>query len=394
MKTQWFVGLCVVLPLVMSDRINIGNWFNDLANPKPTTLLRCPSSQEGTKFRLPQVPRCNQPAVANDSKILELTVFWEDINHATFTGHECWGVQQAFHGICTFCKGDRVSEGDQHALPVTQEQCRKMVKESVSPNNERMERIQEGCFGTKDLKVPEHWWWSRNEAVRTNYYFVTVKLNVGSKGDSSIKSTANTVATCKAEEGQCQTVKGVLVWEPNDYKSCRIKQGTTTSCIQTLDVITCPDVHMSFSGFKLVVICNITIGISTQGIMFTTSNKDEPITGMVSTSIARKGMGFLRRKRNVAFVSSGELNARMQFMFNFIKDNSAYNIAMFHDRTCVENQLFMNMLLNDAQNGNPTRLARSFLNNDAYRYDSLFHLLYKLVCISRIIMIHVIFHKG
>jgi hypothetical protein len=261
MKLMYLLLLGVSCQVICSDNNYADGWFTTLLD-KPASLLRCKETQEGIKFRLPKVPTCTLPTNTSDSKVVDLTIFWEDINHASFTGHECWGTKQGLVGRWKYYVWETMVEyGEISKIGMTEEECRKMVRTSTTPEGERMERMQEGYYGTKQNAVPVGGWFQKTPIVNTNYYAINIQMNVGNRGDSSIKSTANTVSDCPAESGTCQTVKGILVWTPSDYKSCRMKEGQSTKCLETEGVVTCPEIHMSLSNIKLAKICNRTLGL-------------------------------------------------------------------------------------------------------------------------------------
>jgi hypothetical protein len=96
-----------------------------------------------------------------------------------------------------------------------------------------------------------------------------------SSRDNSIQAPTKLLDNCLDSAGACRTELGVLVWTPRPHGAqCRLKQGSTTSCLKTGDMISCPEISIAITQITLIRLCQKFLGNSPQGLIFTQTQRN------------------------------------------------------------------------------------------------------------------------
>jgi len=354
-----FIGL-----MVDFSSASVLKYFNELAE-KPTPLLFCPETP-GVLFRIPPLPVCSIPKEVDNSTIVRLTLFWEDITSQPIEAYECWGESQVIIKHWSFMT--IVTKKDVVKLEVGRAECQEMILNHVAPNGKSMKQVQSGFYSTCDNGEPEDTWFARSY-TRENYFASLSVVTVSNTGDDKIKTLSATKADCVVSSEFCPTVKGVLVWDSKGYRKCRMKVGDTVSCIKTGDMISCNEIKTTVSGWETGVYCGVNVAVSHQRLIFATEVPFELHKDVDSAENIRVKMGLGKERRDLssALVKADELAGKLQYLSELLDSKVHYAVIQFHETTCHMQQLDYRFLVGEALNGNPHLLVQSFLGDKKYR---------------------------
>jgi len=388
-------------PLQSKTDEEVQKLFTSLG-PKSTTLYFCNSWKSGLNFRLPKPIDCPMPPLEEVSTVVEITFYWEDIMVEPTTAYECYAIKSTnarewfFFGAHT----DITTNEKVYVSPLT---CKEMVNNQKTPSGTHMDRKMEGFHATNF--VPEaNWKWPTAQGHEViNYYFAKISITAGSQSDN-IRTTTTLLDECRYSAGLCPTELGTLIWETNQLRKCRLKQGDTTRCLKTGPRISCPQNSMSISGVTIMKICDMNLGVSDQGVIIASQFPNEVLPGMEISRIVNLALHGRRPRRrapspmeapsnvsmtvqffpkgtspyksrydngtlqgNVGFMPANEINARFEFMYQLIREKMNFGIHLLHSEICQTNKRQLEMLLSLAESGNPSILLRTLLHTRNYK---------------------------
>jgi hypothetical protein len=341
-------------------------WFTSLKE-KPTPLWLCEGFSEGVLYRIPQVKKCTLPNDPVSSLAINITVWWEDIGNQEIDAHECFALRSPVECFWVLYRGCLYNFFPDTKLDLSIEECHNMIKTNIAPNGKEMERIREGYMGTNDDRLPEGSYWYVDELERVNYYVRELKVAI-SNVDQSVMTLASVVETCYGQDGKCETSEGFLIWPAEKHHRCRMREGETTTCLWTEDIISCPEISLSLSQISTRSVCNNTLGYTGEGIYFTpVENMTGALEGVMTTEEAREKVKKGRVKREQKFITASEYNSRTHFIFEMVERQLNGEIQLLHHEMCKISQAVTNNMRYYAENGDPNMMIGSMLFEEKYK---------------------------
>jgi len=170
-----------------------------------------------------------------------------------------------------------------------------------------------------------------------------------SNSDTSIQSTTKLLDNCHYHKEKCPTESSIQTWNAADVNVCRLKKGISTKYVLTSSRLSCPEVNIAMTKFTQQSICNLTLGVSAQGIIFT---HDKPwqstdfyttytkeLTHIVKNKI-RTGRSVKKQSRGeepltpwtiaTTFEPTTEINVRFQYLYDLVGSNVTYSLQALH----------------------------------------------------------------
>ena len=334
---------------------------------KESPLYTCRGWFSGIPWKVPARIQCPLVPTDKPSKVVKLTFYWPDLNRKPVTAWECFSVQTV-NTKRYFFWGSYTEETKSTKAFISKGQCREMVSKLLTPTNKRLERIQERYYGYTQTPEAEWVWPVSTKAEATSYYFVELKITHDNSEAGHIHTTTKITEDCRIKSGACPTELGILVWEPPTKLTCQLKTGITTHCIMTGERISCPEAEIAMTNVFPLQMCDLTFGGSEQGIIFSQSKVGEISPAIGVTEFIQINLNYRRPKRNIPSIMSAEqMNAKFQFLYDLVRDNTSYSIHLLHAEVCRTNQRQLEILRTLAEGGNPTLLVRTLLGNPKYR---------------------------
>lgn len=367
---------------IENERI-INSLFNSLEK-KPTPLYYCKSWIDGINWRIPQTIQCPLAPTNEESQVIGLTFFFEDINAVTLPSYECFAVKTTTTKTWFFFGAHTDTTAD-HKVYVSPEQCRDLIHTKISPLGNKLERLSDGYFGTRLTPNTAYSWPTEQTSSVTNYYFTMLTIGINTR-DNSIQVPTKLTDNCNSTAGLCPTELGILIWNPRPVQnSCRLKQGATTFCLATGNIgssslrISCPQLNIAITQLQSIELCDLKLGTSSQGLIFSQVNNTFP--GIATTQEVQAKLNLTIRTRRsandssgahpqVSFKSAAETNGEFQFLYDLIRSNLSFSIQMLHCSVCRNNQIILGLLRSLAAGGSPSLLIQALLGTPNTRYQA------------------------
>jgi hypothetical protein len=348
------VGVVMTISLLIASTVAVKSeagsnvkdrWFSSLT-AKETPLWVCEGFTEGVLYRIPPIKRCKLLNNPLNSSAINITIWWEDIMNQEIDAHECIALLSPVHCFWAHYRGCVYTYLPDVTLPMTLEECKQMVETNVAPDGTKLERIREGYWGTDDNRLPAGSYFSVDKLDRKNYYVRELKVVINNF-DNTVMTLASVLETCHGGDGHCQTSEGYLIWPPEQHHQCRLKEGQTTRCLWTDDVISCPEISFSLTDIAIQSICDHKITMSSEGVYFTPV---EPQNGIFSeamtTQEAREKVMKGRVRREQSFITATEYNTRTRFILEMIEEQLDGEIQILHQEMCRMATLRLEVLHN------------------------------------------------
>ncbi|CAL8128213.1 unnamed protein product [Orchesella dallaii] len=377
------IGMCSVATFVHSIELSQNpeaeidlNFSNDAASffndfeEKSDVLWKCDGWYGGVKWRIPKSLDCSMPTTKEENKVVEVTLFLTDINQQSVQGYECYKTKTEGWIHRNFFDAKR-SETKLIYIEVSSKECWEMVNNKKSPDG-RVLSEKGGIIGTFDkLNIVSYWWHNVSGTV-INYAIVPLKIAI-LELDKSIQTTSILKRPCLYNESTCPTEIGILVWNSNDVKICRLKELQSTTCIyaygQGSKRLTCPDVELSLHDISHIQLCHHTLGSSSQGIFFAQKDPYE-IDGVITTSdVIRSLIKPKRSRRSTQEINAFEafMNAKLNYLYEVVTNQTSHAINKIHHDVCKANQMNLYLVRYMAETGHPTVVPRYISGDPSYR---------------------------
>lgn len=350
------------------------DFFNNLSE-KPVPLYSCKGWLDGIKWRVPKGMNCPLVQTNQPSEVIDLTIWWEDIALHSVPATECYARETRGIKVKNFFS-DELTKAESFILPMDRETCKNLINLRKTPDGQPLLRIQDGYFGTSNIPDPQASWARMGIDTVKNYYFVDMFVVVNNQ-DDTIQSNTKLIDKCYYNEGQCATEYGLLIWNPAAVKTCRLKQGQTTTCLKTGNRISCPELALAMTEWEQIKLCKHNFAVSTQGIIFTQDKiwqdgkaitaKTDEVEMMLIRQEAERKEAKKRYKRETRVSTQTEMNARFQFLYDILATNLTFGIQQVHHDICRTNKMMLETLRILAQGGSPSLLVRVLMGSDDYR---------------------------
>jgi hypothetical protein len=355
----------------LDEEVSINSLFNTL-DFKPTPLYYCRSWVSGINWKIPSRITCPLAPTHQQSTVVELTFFFEDISIQSQPAYECY-AEESTTKLTWYFFGSEQEQRFKEKVHVSESHCRDLIKSKTAPNGDKLERISDGFFGTSRKANPRWKWPQTDSDTVINYYFSMLTMAISSR-DNSIQAPTKLLDNCIDSIGSCPTELGVLVWTPRPHDSqCRLKQGTTTSCLKTGDRISCPEINVAVTHITLIRLCSRFLGNSAQGLIFT-QTLPNTIHEMIATTdeiLPRINRTRTRRdldaKLETTFMPASQIQGQFTFLWDMVRSNLTFAIQMLHSSVCRNNQILLDLLRSLAAGGSPSLLLQALLGENHYR---------------------------
>lgn len=374
-------GVCVLLAIFWSAEVRGNEWF-DAIQERETPIYFCPphDNVEGLNFKFPTLPDCTPPDTKMKSTLVNVTTFWPDASWDTYVGKECW--KETYTNVkkswCLFMCKSTLSKQNYHVETVTQDECRLMNSSKTTPHgNDELELISQGHFGTKNHVIPEAGYFTDASHVNVNYNMMDIRMSVDPVS-GAIKTIGTTPQKqCLIDVGECPASRGVLVWNRQIHKSCRIAIGKTTPCLRTGDHISCPQFSLQFVGWTTVEMCGIKVARANGSeALFVIDTPNELANGIgglseiyshIKDRIPNRSGGL--GVESFPIVHQQQNAAHLQFLSSVMDERRDSAINSVHTDICRLNRLQLEMHVRNAAvgPGDVSPLVQSLTGNPAYR---------------------------
>jgi len=346
----------------------VEDYFSFLDHHDPPLSL-CNGITDGILYRIPPYKNCQLLRNPKQSTVVNLTLWWEEIERQKLKGQECYATSSTVTCNYKLFQGCVYSYKPVVNLQLTKEQCSEIIA-TKAYNGTNLELIRDGYWGSNDSSMPDTgiFYWE-SSITRVNYYVRTVSIAVNSV-DFTIMTLSGTSDNCAATDGVCQTNEGWLMWEPQFVDKCRLKKGDTTSCLLTDNVVSCPELEISLTVHKTVEVCGLQIPFSVEGVYFTT---ELPISNLPKAALSDHAASRFqahstkRPKRHTSIVTTGEMNSRTHFLFDVVKEERVSEIQLIHQTVCKSTQALIRAVRYAAENGDPNMMIGTMMKNGKYK---------------------------
>jgi len=165
-----------------------------------------------------------------------------------------------------------------------------MLNTQTTKKGEKMYSLTDNVFGTNLVSTHQYYWGSTQEDVIVNHYYAHIKITVNNR-DDTIVTPVQLKTMCHVTMNECATmVNGILVCRNDEYQTCRLQRGTTTSCLYSKNRLTCPEIITSITSLSTATFCNLKLVFSDQGLIYTTDvpnqiNSDITLTDTLALAI-------------------------------------------------------------------------------------------------------------
>jgi len=378
-------SFCLTITAEMTDN-TIRELFTVL-DTKTSPLYYCKSWTAGIPWRLPPPITCPLVSTEKPSKLVEITLWWTDITKHTLEGYECFKEREEINTFTNFFGTQYKDDYKKLRTPLSEKECKDMVKTHRTPSNEPIERLKDGLFGTNHkLKIDFHWM-STYTSYITNYYMVSLQISVADSDDFII-TNAKVTEQCKYRKGVCQTDFGILTWMPGDANLCRLREGETTLCLLTDDRLSCPTPELVIEKITAKNVCGLNLGSSAQGIFFSQFNNSVKNDIAFTADIRTRVKMNVRYKRDHEVFKNGtiikgetnaelpkmmpasQVNAKLSYLLEVVEKNFHWGIQMVHRDVCKAHQSHLELLRMLAAGGQPSVLIRTLMRSPSYRASS------------------------
>ncbi|OXA40085.1 Envelope glycoprotein B [Folsomia candida] len=353
--------------------VPIQDYFINM-NKKDIPIILCRGYSEGVLWRLPPKIECPLVNITKPSKVLKMTIWWQDITKQSISAYECF-KETVYERKSYFFFGTYSSEKNTKRETVSVHDCHNIVYKDIAPNGQKLKMIADGLFWTGNTYPSLEYTWPRTQEVLTvNYFFINMKISINNEDDTIITMT-KVLDTCKAQHGHCPTQDGILIWKSEDVDHCRLAEGETTDCLYTANRISCPALNLAISDPKTISMCKRTIGYSKQGLMFTPINNSEVDFISLSTHKFREVVqGKVKVKRDIMkpllfpkVKLDAQVNGELQFLYDALRDDVSYALQIIHRDTCKSQQLELELVRALAEFGQSSITVRALTRDGRCR---------------------------
>lgn len=250
-----------------------------------------------------------------------------------------------------------------------------MVKHRKSLRGDDMNDQEGRIVGTSNNLRADSQWMLNITTSTYNYYFREVTVSVFDLDQTIITST-DIKRNCLYNESHCATTFGVLVWKATDFKTCRLTEIGTTSCLLSLHStssrLTCPELQISLHNIAHKKMCNLTFGTTSQGYSFL-QHDEHQVHGNISMSKNLTGIitNPLRRVRrdinNDTDPHDMFLNGKYSYLYDNLKNSIEHSFQVIHHDICNLNFLLWTTLVSVAKIGYPTVLVQTLYRDESLR---------------------------
>jgi len=345
----------------------IQNLFQKLEH-KHTPLFLCKGWASGLLYKIPPPINCPLLAETQNSTVKHVTFWWHDITKAQITSYECYRittvVRKSYFFFGTYSQDKK---SNRHA--VTEAECRYMIWKQKTLTGLVMSEEIEGFWATTEPTEVEYSWPHTIIKEVDNYYYVTLQISVNNL-DNTIISASKLTEKCTYHKGICQTENGILLWLSSDYNPCRLVKGQSTTCLVTNNRMSCPKLQIAISHISTSRICDLNIGHSAQGVMFSQDPNDEPFEGIAYTSDKEQKINGKKSKRSTKQLKikpDGQLNSEFTYLYETLKTNLTFGIQVVHREVGRAHQMELELVHALAEGGQPSVLVRSLMQDRRYR---------------------------
>jgi len=326
------------------------------------------------KWRIPQSLDCTLSTEVEESKVVAVTIYWTNISKQTAQGYECYAEKTESWVYRNFWEAKSTGTKT-FQIDVSEKECWNMVHSKKAPDGRPLKELS-GVTGTHDAVDIVTYWWRNSTGHVKNYYFIPLKVVV-LELDSSILATTIFHKPCFYYDSSCKTSLGILVWNPKEIKTCRLKEGENTRCIYSYGEsgkrLTCPELELSLHDLHHIQLCNHTFGSSSQGIYFAQNSLLQYDDVIVTPDEIRPHLSKpkSRSKREVKFekVSSQEafINAKFNYLYEMVTNHAEHAIKKVEQDVCKANQRQLDTVRYMAETGHPTLITRYIYGDSSYR---------------------------
>jgi hypothetical protein len=306
------------------------------------------------------------------SKAFNMTILTQDRSDQLIQGWECYKSIQRVKVECSFLMDCEKASFPEEYEMVDTKQCWHMVRNNALINGTKLNEISDGYLGTNVLDEPEEKWWRENNMYRVNFYAIRHVMSIDDV-DMTIQTYASTKGSCLAKSGNCETEKGILVWDQYNItsRSCRLDIVKTTPCILSGNQVSCPDINMALTGLTTIETCGMFLGYSDQRVMFVLDKSDKLGNGLRITKLEHvknilKEYGRIKRTIDDQLITSSELAYKLQFVHNLIAGGVNGLLQSLHLNICHLSRFAYDSLVNQAlsnKDGDITVYAQTMLSD-------------------------------
>lgn len=354
--------------------------FDSMDN-KPIPLHLCNSWTDGVKWRIPSTMDCPLIDTERPSKVVNITLWFEDISLVKVESYECFSITTKDEKNWFFMGGS-THVVTKHKSGMNKDQCKHMVVNKEDPEGAPLTHLRDGQFGTNKEVDNDYSWPGKTVAYVTNYYYVSLSLVVSNE-DSSVQTTTKLTEKCFYQNMSCPTELGLLIWDNHHSQStCRLSRGISTTCLYTDNRLSCPEENLSITMIKQKSMCNMTMGYSSQGIIFTEDGRKNRVLTTTPTHIMEiivdvNHKSRSRKKRSPTnptnpnhedtLLSAAQVNGKLQYLYDVVNKSISYNVQQIHLEICNQNRRTLQMLRILAEGGQTSLLVRILLGEGNYR---------------------------
>ena len=310
----------------------IDTYFNTLS-PKEPPLFLCTDSH-AFAYRLPKPLQCPLLELKTKSKIVSITIWYTAVSKQKIEAHHCFSTITKERKSYFFGGSYSESTSEEQA-PVSSEECRLMIRRQMSPTNIALQRVSDGVLSTLLKPSTSYIWPKTVEDEVQNWFIVNLELS-GNNMDQTIISPVPTKVRCGIHENFCPTTDfGTIVWDGSTYNPCRLTRGETSNCLFSDDSrISCPDLHIAITSLSTAMVCEINLGLSRQGVLWTQdtlNDVNEYVATTDQVDLLTKKASALRKRRSIEPFSKHPVEQSLVELPEFVEEDEQVPVEFFKE---------------------------------------------------------------
>lgn len=354
---------------------DVNDWFEGF-NSRDTKLLWCEDHSDGRVFEVPFPPDCKFPDPRENSSAITISTYWPDKEEHHIVGKECYksSYEKLATEKCLWLTTPLFHKANEKYEQISKDECLKMIKTLTSPTNEKLEYTSKGAWSTNNHRVPEPAHFSIARVTNVNFYVVNVGIAVDQESGQIEPIGTGIIGECHVDKEYCTTSKGLLIWDKQDHKTCRINVGKTTPCLKTGDQISCPDSITSIVGWTTAKICGVSVARASSGLLFS-SNKSGEIHENVSSHLSiiedikklHYEQHHIETLSDTGTLSTVQAMNLYQHLSSMVEENVNTALAQIHFQMCMMSKLQLTTHLYEASKGNVNGLLMGLTGDNELR---------------------------